>query len=166
MRYQKYVAVAAKASGDMPLRRATQANINRLMDLYDHITDKAGVEPEPVRMAVAGFRPVKAADALSDNKKFKDATFESQILLEKHFRKHAAQYGEISEDEYVSRARGLLRKAASDDIMVLVRADGSVAKYRISTNEFVVGTKNGFIRTAFKPSNQFEYWRDELERNK
>lgn len=64
IRYQKDVAVAAKASGDMPLRRSVQANINRLMDLYDQITDKAGVEPEPGRMAVAGFRRVKAVDEL------------------------------------------------------------------------------------------------------
>ena len=64
VRYQKDVAVAATASGDMPLRRSVQANINRLMDLYDQITDKAGVEPEPVRMAVAGFRRVKAVDEL------------------------------------------------------------------------------------------------------
>ena len=63
-------------------------------------------------------------------------------------------------------ARKLLQSEPSDDILMLKRSDGSVAKYRVSTNEFAVGTKDGKLRTAFKTNVGINYWRDEVERNK
>ena len=32
--------------------------------------------------------------------------------------------------------------------------------------KFVVGTKDGHIRTAFKPKDKMDYWGDEIERNR
>lgn len=165
IRRQKDVANLAKASGDDVLRREAQSHINTLQEHYARISAGAGLTQQPERAAVAGFRRVKTIEEFSDDRKYRNASFETPKSLEKHVRKHIAEYGDISEEEYINRAQKLLRQSPSDDILVLKRADGSVAKYRISTNEFVVGTKEGAIRTAFKPQNGYDYWRTEIERN-
>ena len=166
VREQKNIANAAKAAGDDVLRRECQRNINRLTEEYEKVSTLTGLGQQKERMAVAGFRKVKTAEELADAVKYKNAVFESEKALKKHVSKHLAEYGDITEDQYIERAKRLLRSAPSDDILVLTRSDGSVAKYRISTNEFVTGTKDGYIRTAFKPREKMEYWRYELERNK
>ena len=63
-------------------------------------------------------------------------------------------------------ANALSDTPISDDVVQLVRSDGSVSKYRFSTNEFVVTTKDGNIRTYFKPKDKEAYWNEEIERNK
>lgn len=64
IRYQKDIAVAAKASGDMMTRRECQYNINNLWKRYDRISEAAGLKEKPERTRVEGFSAVKAADQL------------------------------------------------------------------------------------------------------
>ena len=158
VRRQKDIANTAKAAGDDVLRREAQYNIERYQAAYDRITDKAMLTPDKSRMRVSGFSSVKTFDELSDAEKYGKAVFASEKLHAVHVKKHLAEYGDISEDEYIDRARKLLQADASDDILVLRRANGDVAKYRVSTNEFVVGTREGKIRTAFKPKRGRKYW--------
>lgn len=166
IRREKDVAIAAKAAGDDVLRRKCQQRINDLRKRYDRISREAGLEVRTDKMAVSGFRAVKTVEQLSDAEKYKNAVFATENLYQRHVSKHLAEYGGISEEEYINRARKLLQSPASDDILSLKRSDGSVSKYRISTNEFVVGTKDGHIRTAFKPKDKMDYWGDEIERNR
>lgn len=166
VRRQKDIAVAAKAAGDMTARREAQKYIDALQETYSRITEAADLAKRTDLMTVSGFRAVKAVEALADSEKFKNAAFESDKVYARHISKHLEEYGSVSEDEYIRRAQKLLQSSASEDIMVLTRSDGSVSKYRISTNEFAVGTKDGNIRTAFKPKEGFQYWRNEIERNR
>ena len=166
IRREKDVAIAAKAAGDDVLRRQCQQRINDLRKRYDRISREAGLEVRTDKMAVSGFRAVKTVEQLSDAEKYKNAVFATENLYQRHVSKHLAEYGGISEEEYINRARKLLQSPASDDILSLKRSDGSVSKYRISTNEFVVGTKDGHIRTAFKPKDKMDNWGDEIERNR
>lgn len=59
-RRQKDIAVAAKAAGDMELRRQCQAKINAISAKYGVVADKAGLRERRQRMTVMGFRPVKS----------------------------------------------------------------------------------------------------------
>ena len=61
IRQQKDIAVAAKASGDMPTRRECAAIIEELNKYYDTITVSVGLIEKPERMHVAGYRAVKPA---------------------------------------------------------------------------------------------------------
>lgn len=96
--------------------------------------------------------------------------FSSQKLLETHYNKHSVEFGKsITKEEYVTRANNLLRLSKSrvyDDVHTITRSDGSQSIYRSSTNEFLVVTKDGNIRTYFKPTDGREYWKYEIERNK
>lgn len=62
IRYQKDIAVAAKASGDKMTRRECQYNINNLWKRYDKVSEAAGLKEKPERTRVEGFSAVKAAD--------------------------------------------------------------------------------------------------------
>lgn len=92
-------------------------------------------------------------------------TFESPELITKHYEKHREEFGDITEAEYLQKANQLYAEALSDDIEQFTRSDGSIVKYKFSTNEFLVITKEGNIRTYFKPVDGADYWRYEHERN-
>ena len=92
-------------------------------------------------------------------------TFESPELLIWHFERHREEFGDISETEYLQKANQLYIEVLSDDVEQIIRSDGSIAKYKISTNEFLVVTEDGKIRTYFKPVDGTDYWRYEHERN-
>ena len=166
IRQEKDIAVAAKASGDMVARRECAYIIRQLDKYYGKITDSAGLLAKHERMRVAGYNAVKPRNEMPDDERFKGATFKTEKALEIHTRKHLGEYGDITVEEYVGLARDLLRSDASDDIMVLTRSNGSVSKYRISTNDFVVSDETWNIKTMFKPKKGYDYWREELERNK
>lgn len=92
--------------------------------------------------------------------------FVSEQLFQKHYDKHLSEFGEISKERYLENANALADAPLSEDIVQLVRSDGSIAKYCYSTNEFVVVTADGNIRTYFKPETKEAYWDEEIDRNK
>lgn len=162
IRQQKDVANLAKVSGDNVLRRETQRRINDLTAQYERISDRAGLIEQRERMSVAGARQVKTFGELSDSTRYAHADFATKSLFQNHIDKHLNEYGDISAEDYLQIARSLLRARPSDDILRMVREDGSIAKYRISTNDFVVGSYQGNIRTLFKPTDGLDYWVGEL----
>lgn len=83
VRYQKDIAIAAKASNDDLLRRTTQRNINKLQASYAKISEKAGLIPDKNRMAVAGFRKVKTADELKKRTEYGTIKLYSTMLSER-----------------------------------------------------------------------------------
>lgn len=64
IRYQKDIAVAAKASGDTMVRRECAYNIRELEKRYAKISEAAGLIEKPERMRVSGFNKVKPLDEL------------------------------------------------------------------------------------------------------
>lgn len=92
-------------------------------------------------------------------------TFSSQETLEKHYQKRLDEFGSITSDEYLQLANELASAPLSDDVEQIERSDGSISKYRFSTNDFLVITEDGSIRTFFKPKNTKDYWLEEHKRN-
>lgn len=76
--------------------------------------------------------------------------------LEAHYRKHALEFGDITQEEYRQMARILLNSAPGKDILEKKRANGDILHYRVSRGEFAVMTKSGRIRTYFK--TDYQYW--------
>lgn len=64
VRYQKDIAVAAKASGDIVARRECAYMIRELDKRYAEISKAAGLIEKRERMKVSGFNKVKPADEL------------------------------------------------------------------------------------------------------
>lgn len=160
-RYQNDATEALKAIGDKSGARMSDERSKMIVDAYDKVCQGAGLQPQYNRMYVG-----KAITYITDAERFKTATFVSGAILKAHAEKHLNQYGNVSINEYIEIARKLLQSEPSDDIMALTRSDASISKYRISTNDFVVGTWDGKIKTLFKPETGMDYWNYELERNK
>jgi pyocin large subunit-like protein len=76
--------------------------------------------------------------------------------LEAHFLKHGAQFGGITQEQYLEGARALLDADAEGDVLEKIRRNGDVEHFRVSTGEFAVMTRRGRIRTYFK--TDYEYW--------
>ena len=106
----------------------------------------------------------KSATIEKSNKPLRQ--FASEQVFQKHYDKHLNEFGKISMQEYLEYANALADAPVSDDVVQLIRSDGSISKYCFSTNEFVVVTADGKIRTYFKPADEEAYWDEELKRNK
>jgi hypothetical protein len=72
-----------------------------------------------------------------------------------HFRKHGAEFGYETAKQYL---QGAQRLVSGEGIETFVRASGDTLFYDAATNEFAVLSKEGVIRTYFKPERGIEYW--------
>lgn len=84
----------------------------------------------------------------------------AQGQLDKHFAKHAAEWGagNITKPGYLKRAQSLLGRDTGGDILGHVRPNGDVLRYNAATNEFASGAADGTIRTLFRPTDGMAYW--------
>ena len=85
IRYQKDIAVAAKASGDMVARRECAAMIRELDKYYGRISSAAGLNEQRNRTRVAGFSAVKSADELKKHTEYGTIKTYSAMLSERKF---------------------------------------------------------------------------------
>lgn len=76
--------------------------------------------------------------------------------LEAHYKKHAIEFGIITQQEYLDAARSLLNAVQGRDVLQKKRTNGDILRYRVSTREFAVMTAKGRIRTYFKAD--YNYW--------
>jgi len=76
--------------------------------------------------------------------------------LEAHYLKHGDQFGDITKEQYLQRARALLDSPVGRDVLEKIRFNGDIEHFRVSTEEFAVMTKRGRIRTYYKTN--YGYW--------
>ena len=108
---------------------------------------------------IAGSGKVSSETAKNNgNEAAVHAGFRSQKLLDDHFKKHAGEFGNITQSQYLAAAQNLLNSKPGGDILSKTRANGDVILYNKATNEFGVKTVDGTIRTYFKPSDGINYF--------
>lgn len=82
--------------------------------------------------------------------------FRKDEYLMEHFEKHGHEFGYTTAEEYLEGAN---RVIASEDVLHKIEAeDGDDVYYLEATNEFVVVSTDGYIRTYFKPNDGIEYF--------
>lgn len=83
-------------------------------------------------------------------------TFRNRTLLEQHFSKHGSEFDYATAEEYEKGASDVIN---SDDALHKTEAeDGDGIYYIEDTNEFVVLSTDGYIRTYFKPNDKKDYY--------
>jgi len=98
------------------------------------------------------------ADADDLNQRFEmPFRFRTEELLESHYLKHGSEFGDISKEEYLRRANDLIT-TKSVDVLTKYEEDGDKLFYLKSTNEFLVLSTDGYIRTYFKPDDGIDYY--------
>lgn len=85
-----------------------------------------------------------------------EVTFRSQKLLDQHYDKHGIEMGFASAEEYELAAYKVI--IHPDTLHKIEAEDGDDVYYREETNEFVVVSQDGYIRTYFNPSAGIDYY--------
>lgn len=82
--------------------------------------------------------------------------FRSKKLLDQHYEKHGKEMGFASAKEYEAAACAVINN--SDALSKVEKEDGDLIYYIPETNEFVVLSTDGYIRTYFLPSAGMDYY--------
>lgn len=95
-------------------------------------------------------------EASSKNDVDTNLIFRNKELLDQHYEKHGIEMGFKSAEEYLEAANKVLE---NEDVLHKVEAEDSDDVYYLEeTNEFVVVSKDGYIRTYFNPSDGIDYF--------
>lgn len=83
-------------------------------------------------------------------------TFRNESTLESHYEKHGSEFAYNNANEYQDGANAVISNP--DSLHKTEAEDGDDVYYLESTNEFVVVSTDGYIRTYFKPSDGKDYY--------
>ena len=84
--------------------------------------------------------------------------------LEEHYWKHGAEFGNITEAEYLRRAQALRDRPATGEVREAVRRDGVVTRFDRRAGEFLAFDRDLTIRTFFRPNDGEAYFDRQLKR--
>lgn len=82
--------------------------------------------------------------------------FRNQKYLDQHFDKHGSEFDYDSAEEYEQGASDVINNPEA--LYKIEQEDGDHVYYIEDTNEFVVLSKDGYIRTYFRPSAGIDYF--------
>lgn len=83
-------------------------------------------------------------------------SFRNESLLESHYEKHGIEMGFDSAEEYEAAANRVVNNP--DALYKLESEDNDHVYYLEETNEFVVVSQDGYIRTYFLPDRGIDYF--------
>ena len=83
-------------------------------------------------------------------------TFRNANRLNEHYEKHGIEMGFSSAEEYEAAAKKVVLN--KDSLHKLEAEDGDDVYYLEISNEFVVVSPDGYIRTYFNPSDGIDYY--------
>ncbi len=126
-------------------------------------SEEMAAEPESVTNseAVTNSKAVTEPEVTTEQEKSAEpeitvAGFRNQNLLDSHYEKHGREMGFASAKEYEQAAKEVV--ANPDALHKIEEEDGDDVYYVESTNEFVVVSTDGYIRTYFYPNDGLEYF--------
>lgn len=84
--------------------------------------------------------------------------------LREHYSKHGREFGSITRDEYLSRARSLRDAPVGGDILQIIRADTVRTRFDRSKGDFIAFDQDLTIRTFFRPNDGERYFNRQATR--
>ena len=90
--------------------------------------------------------------------------FRSRTQLNEHYQKHGAEFGDISQQEYLRLAQALRDAPVRGPILQYVRDDGVTTKFDKAHGYFGAYNPDGTIRTFFIPNDGERYFRRQARR--
>jgi pyocin large subunit-like protein len=90
--------------------------------------------------------------------------FRSRRQFEEHFAKHGAEFGRISQQEYLLRAQALRDAPAGGQILEAVTPDGIVSRFDRHSGAFGAYNRDGTIRTFFIPNAGERYFHRQAQK--
>ena len=90
--------------------------------------------------------------------------FRSRAQFDEHYRKHGAEFGNISKEQYLQLAQELRDAPPGGPILQAVRADGVISKFDKRKGYFGAYNPDRTIRTFFIPNEGERYFRRQAQR--
>ena len=90
--------------------------------------------------------------------------FRSKSQFDEHYRKHGAEFGRISQQEYLRLAQGLRDAPVGGSILESVRRDGEFTRFDKSKGYFGAYNPDRTIRTFFIPNDGERYFHRQAKR--
>lgn len=161
---------------DKESKLIAQVRLQRQRQLYKDFNKAGKFRSTSVNTHVYGYNRNKYFEELKQSNRYKiynerisgtywkNATFASDRSLKTHINKHLKEFDNISEEEYLQKARDLLNAELSDNIKGFMTQQKLIFKYDVKNNEFVIGSNKGFISTYFKPKPGIKYWEGETKK--
>ncbi len=97
-----------------------------------------------------------AADSFADEQTERIYKFRSESNLQSHFEKHGREMGFSDAESYEQAAAAVVK--SPEALHKIEKEDGDDVYYLESTNEFVIVSTDGYIRTYFLPSSGKSYY--------
>ena len=113
-------------------------------------TQKPTPTPKPTATPVPTSTPVPTQST------YKEYRFRNNNLLTQHYEKHGIEMGFKSKETYEKAASDVINNP--DALHKTEKEDGDFVYYVEDTNEFVILSKDGYIRTYFLPSAGLSYY--------
>lgn len=85
-----------------------------------------------------------------------DYSFRNEELLNEHYNNHGIEMGFSSKEEYEQAANEVINNSSS--LHKKEKEDNDDVYYLEDTNEFVIVSKDGYIRTYFLPERGKDYY--------
>lgn len=115
-------------------------------------TKKVTSTPEPTKKVTSTPEPTPTKQASGKNY----LRFRNYKLLDQHYEKHGKEMGFANREDYEAAAAAVV---VNPDVLHKTEAeDGDDVYYLESTNEFVIVSQDGYIRTYFLPSGGKAYY--------
>ena len=90
--------------------------------------------------------------------------FRSRAQFDEHYQKHGAEFGAISQSEYLRLAQELRDAPAGGPILEARRPNGEFSRFDRRHGYFGAYNRDGTIRTFFIPNNGERYFRRQANR--
>lgn len=91
----------------------------------------------------------------NDTSYYESCAFRNEELLEEHYDKHGQDMGYLSEQDYLNGACDVVNNKES---LHKYEDDGDDIYYLEDTNEYVVVSSDGYVRTYFYPDDGIDYF--------
>jgi pyocin large subunit-like protein len=131
-------------------------------------TGSAQHETRAAPAAAAPSQSAPSSDAarsrVRDDARRSNIGFRSRAQFNEHFQKHGAEFGHITQNEYLRLAQALRDAPAGGSIEEIRRDDGTVSRFDRSTGAFIAFNRDSTIRTFFKPNDGEAYFRRQATR--
>ena len=126
--------------------------------MYEEIIEESKEEPASEEVSERAQAPEKeeVSEASSEPKKTGNLTFRKKKYLDEHYEKHGKEMGFASAEEYLAAANAVV--VNPDALHKKEKEDNDDIYYVEATNEFVVVSSDGYIRTYFNPSAGIDYY--------
>ena len=122
----------------------------------DAAKDKPSTEPDASAETTQKPSEIDAQPAQSSGVSAPQYKFRNSDLLNDHFEKHGKEMGFATAEDYQAAASAVVTNANA--LHKLEAEDGDDVYYLESTNDFVIVSTDGYIRTYFRPNSGIEYY--------